>query len=99
MRNKKEHNNEYERLNGMMNPRARVDRVSRVTVRSLYIRGGGVGGGVGGGGGGGFSLYKIWVYFKAIYWESIILLLPSHLQSLPDCNTFARPLRSIRSPH
>jgi len=43
------------------------------------------------------SLYTILFYFKALLWESIILLLPPpHLQSLPYCNTIARPLRNIR---
>ena len=33
---------------------------------------------------------------KALLWESIILLLPPpHLQSLPYCNTIARPFRNI----
>jgi len=44
-----------------------------------------------------FSLYKTLFQFKALVRESIILLLPPpHLQSLPDCNTIARPLRNIR---
>jgi len=43
------------------------------------------------------SPYKILFYFKTLLWESIILSLPpSHLQSLPYCNTIARPLRNIR---
>ena len=45
------------------------------------------------------SLYNILFHFKALLWESIILLLPSsHLQSPPYCITIARPLRNIRPP-
>ena len=45
------------------------------------------------------SLYKILFHFKALLWESIILLLPSPLlQSLPYCNTIARLSRNIRPP-
>ena len=39
-----------------------------------------------------FSLYKIFFYFKALLWESIL-----HL-SLRYCCTNARPLRNIRPP-
>ena len=43
------------------------------------------------------SLYKILFHFKALLWESIILLLlPPQLQNLPYCNTIARPLRNKR---
>jgi len=46
-----------------------------------------------------FSLYKILFHFKALLWESIILVLPPpHLQSLPYCNTIAPPLRNMRPP-
>ena len=45
-----------------------------------------------------FSLYKILFHFKTVVWESIILVLPPHLQSLPYCNTIAGPLRNIRPP-
>jgi len=42
---------------------------------------------------------KILFYFKALLWESIILLLAlPHLQSLPYCNTIGRPFRNIRPP-
>ena len=45
------------------------------------------------------SPYKTLFHFKALLWESIILLLPPHhLQSLPYCNTIARLLRNIRPP-
>jgi len=45
------------------------------------------------------SLYKILVYLKVLWWESIILLLPPPLlQNLPYCNTIARPLRTVRPP-
>jgi len=44
------------------------------------------------------SLHKILFYFKALLWESIILLLPPHLQSLPYCNTIARLLCNIWPP-
>ena len=45
------------------------------------------------------GLYKILFHFKALWWESIVLLLPPlHLQSLPYCSTIARPLRNIRPP-
>ena len=45
------------------------------------------------------GLHKILFHFKALLLESIILLLPPpHLQSLPYCNTIARPLRNIRAP-
>ena len=45
------------------------------------------------------SLYKILFHFKALLWDSILLLMPPpHLQSLPDCNTIARALRNIRPP-
>jgi len=43
------------------------------------------------------SLYKILFHFKALLYESIILLQP-HLQILRYCNTIARPLRNIRPP-
>jgi len=46
------------------------------------------------------SLYKRLFYFKALLWETIILILPPpHLQSLPYCNSIARPLRNLRPPH
>jgi len=45
-----------------------------------------------------FSLYKILFHFKALFWESIILLLPPPLHNLPYCHTIARPLRNIRPP-
>jgi len=45
------------------------------------------------------SLYKILFHDKALSWELIILLLtPPHLQSIPYCNTIARPLRNTRPP-
>jgi len=45
------------------------------------------------------SLHKILFHSKALLLESIILFLPPpHLQSLPYCNTIARPLRNIRAP-
>jgi len=45
------------------------------------------------------SLYKILFFFKALLWKSSILLVPPpQLQSLPYCNTVARPLRDIRPP-
>ena len=49
----------------------------------------------------GLNLYKISFHSKALLWESIILLilLLPHLQSLPYCNTIARPLRNIPPPH
>ena len=50
----------------------------------------------GGFGGVRVSMYKIVYHFKALLWESIIRLLPPPLQSLPDCNTIARPLRNKR---
>jgi len=46
----------------------------------------------------GFSLYKSLFHFKALLRESIIPLLPPHLQSLPCCDTIGRPLRNIRPP-
>ena len=45
-----------------------------------------------------FSLYKILFHFKALFWQSIILLCPSQLKNLPYCITIARPLRNIRPP-
>jgi len=46
-----------------------------------------------------FSLYKILFHFKALFWESFIFLPPPPLlQSLPLCNTIARPLRCVRPP-
>jgi len=42
------------------------------------------------------GLYKILFHCKAFLWESVILLLPPHLQSLHYCNTIARLLRNIR---
>jgi len=45
------------------------------------------------------SLYKIFFPLKAFLWGSILLCPPPpHLQSLPYCNTIARPLRNIRPP-
>ena len=45
------------------------------------------------------SLFKILFHFKALLWESIILLVaPLFLQRLPYCNTIARLLRNIRPP-
>jgi len=44
------------------------------------------------------SLHKILFHFKVLLWESIILLPPPHLQSLPYCNSIVRPLRNIRPP-
>jgi len=45
-------------------------------------------------------VYKILFHCKAFLCESIIILLlpPHQLQSLPYCNTIARPLRNIRPP-
>jgi len=43
------------------------------------------------------SLNKILFHFKAIVWESYHPL-SLHMQSLPFCNTIARPLRNIRPP-
>jgi len=37
-----------------------------------------------------FGLYKILLYLKTFLWESIIFLLPPHLQRLHHCNTIAR---------
>jgi len=44
------------------------------------------------------DLYKLLFHFKVFLWESIILLLPSHPQSLHYCNTIARLLSNIRPP-
>jgi len=43
------------------------------------------------------SLYTILFHFRAVLWESIILLLPPpNLQRLPYCTTIVRPLRNMR---
>jgi len=46
------------------------------------------------------SLFKILFRFKALLWDSIILLLPPPLPATPIlfCNTIARPLRNIPPP-
>jgi len=41
-------------------------------------------------------LYKILFHFKALLWVNHPFIAPLHLLSLPDFNTIARPLRSIR---
>jgi len=48
-------------------------------------------------GGGEFSL-KILLHFKAIVGVNHPFIVPLHLQSLPCCNTIARPLRYIYAP-
>jgi len=42
--------------------------------------------------------YTKYCFTSHILWESIIRLLPPHLQSLPYCNTISRLLRNIRFP-
>jgi len=42
------------------------------------------------------GIYKIWFRFKDFLWESIIRLLPPHMQSLQECNAIAGLLRNIR---
>ena len=45
------------------------------------------------------SPYKILFHFKALLWRANHpFIAPPHLQSLPYCNTIARPFRNMRAP-